>query len=116
MARQTSALSSRTKVIGHRSSIKTTRPSQTRNRFRTSLGRGNSRIIERWRLYRIRSAGILCSARGPSPEQHRMLMSCEGGAHGWRIIYMAGPAHPDGHALNLTLMGHSIGHWENDTL
>jgi hypothetical protein len=50
------------------------------------------------------------------PEQKRILMIYEGGAHVWRIIYMDGRAHPDGDALNLTWMGHSIGHWENDTL
>jgi hypothetical protein len=50
------------------------------------------------------------------PEQKRILMIYEGGAHVWRIIYMDGRAHPGGDALNLTWMGHSVGHWENDTL
>ena len=50
------------------------------------------------------------------PEQKRILMIFEGGAHVWRIIYMDGRSHPEGDALNLTWMGHSVGHWEGDTL
>jgi hypothetical protein len=50
------------------------------------------------------------------PEQKRILMIYEGGAHVWRIIYMDGRKHPEGDALNLTWMGHSVGHWEGDTL
>ena len=50
------------------------------------------------------------------PEQKRILMIYEGGAHVWRIIYMDGRKHPEGDALNLTWMGHSVGRWEGDTL
>jgi hypothetical protein len=50
------------------------------------------------------------------PEQKRILMIYEGGAHVWRIIYMDGRKHPEGDALSLTWMGHSVGHWEGDTL
>ena len=43
-------------------------------------------------------------------------MIYEGGAHVGRIIYMDGRSHPEGDALNLTWMGHSIGRWDGDTL
>ena len=50
------------------------------------------------------------------PEQKRILMIYEGGAHVWRLIYMDGRSHPEGDALNPTWMGHSVGHWDGDTL
>jgi len=46
----------------------------------------------------------------------RILQVYEGGAHMWRVIYMDGRAHPKGEQLNLTYLGHSVGHWEGDTL
>jgi hypothetical protein len=36
------------------------------------------------------------------------------GPHSWRVIYMDGRAHPT--TLRPTYLGHSIGHWEGDTL
>jgi hypothetical protein len=48
------------------------------------------------------------------PEQERILMIFEGGAHLWREIYMDGREFPEN--LNPTWMGYSIGHWEGDTL
>jgi hypothetical protein len=50
------------------------------------------------------------------PQQKRIVMIFEGGAHLWRVIYMDGRSHPSGDALIPTWMGHSVGHWEGDTL
>jgi len=50
------------------------------------------------------------------PEQQRIIMTFEGATHIWREIYMDGRAHPQGDALNPTYLGHSVGHWEGDTL
>jgi hypothetical protein len=50
------------------------------------------------------------------PEQKRIFMVFEGATHIWREIYMDGRAHPQGDALNPTYLGHSVGHWEGDTL
>jgi len=50
------------------------------------------------------------------PEQKRILMMFEGAAHIWREIYMDGRPHPQGDDLNPTYLGHSVGHWEGDTL
>jgi len=50
------------------------------------------------------------------PEQKRIVMIFEGATHTWREIYMDGRPHPTGDALNPTYMGHSVGHWEGDTL
>ena len=36
------------------------------------------------------------------------------GPHSWRVIYMDGRPHPSD--LRPTFLGHSIGHWEGDTL
>jgi hypothetical protein len=38
------------------------------------------------------------------------------GPHSWRAIYMDGRAHPTGDDLRPTYLGHSVGHWEGDTL
>jgi len=53
---------------------------------------------------------------GEKDEKTRILQVYEGGAHMWRIIYMDGREHPKGDRLNPTYLGHSIGHWEGDTL
>jgi hypothetical protein len=50
------------------------------------------------------------------PDQKRILMIFEGATHIWREIYMDGREHPKGDALNPTYLGHSVGHWEGDTL
>jgi hypothetical protein len=50
------------------------------------------------------------------PEQKRIFMVFEGATHIWREIYMDGRQHPQGDALNPTYLGHSVGHWEGDTL
>ncbi len=50
------------------------------------------------------------------PEQKRIIRIFEGGSHMWQVIYMDGRPHPQ-EAYDLpTWMGHSVGHWEGDTL
>lgn len=46
----------------------------------------------------------------------RIIIIFEGGGHVWREIHMDGREHPTGDALNPTYFGHSVGHWEGDTL
>ena len=46
----------------------------------------------------------------------RIFVIFEGGGHVWREIHMDGRAHPEGDELNPTYFGHSVGHWEGDTL
>jgi hypothetical protein len=51
------------------------------------------------------------------PEEDRILMIYEGGAHIWREIYMDGRTHPVLDKIEgETYLGHSVGHWEDDTL
>ncbi len=38
------------------------------------------------------------------------------GPHSWRVIYMDGRPHPTGDDLRPSFLGHSVGHWEGDTL
>jgi hypothetical protein len=38
------------------------------------------------------------------------------GPHSWRAIYMDGRQHPKPEDLRPTFLGHSVGHWEGDTL
>ncbi len=45
---------------------------------------------------------------------NRILFVYEGGAHVWRQVWMDGRAHPKD--PNPNWLGHSIGHWEGDTL
>ena len=50
------------------------------------------------------------------PEQKRIIRIFEGGGHMFQIIYMDGRPHPQ-EAYDLpSWMGHSIGHWDGDTL
>ena len=44
----------------------------------------------------------------------RIFIIFEGGGHVWREIYMDGREHPE--VVSPTYFGHSIGHWEGDTL
>lgn len=46
----------------------------------------------------------------------RILVIFEGGGHVWREIHMDGREHPGVEELNPTYFGHSVGHWEGDTL
>jgi hypothetical protein len=50
------------------------------------------------------------------PAQKRIVMIYEGAAHIWRNIYMDGRPHPPLDTLAPTWLGHSVGHWEGDTL
>lgn len=46
----------------------------------------------------------------------RIVIIFEGGGHVWREIHMDGREHPPADELNPTYFGHSVGHWEGDTL
>jgi len=47
-------------------------------------------------------------------DRDRIVIIFEGGGHVWREIHMDGRPHPE--QLNPTYFGHSVGHWEGDTL
>jgi len=49
-------------------------------------------------------------------DDDRIIVIFEGGGHVWREIHMDGREHPDPEVLNPTYFGHSVGHWEGDTL
>ena len=48
------------------------------------------------------------------PEQQRIIIVGVGGPHTWRTIWMDGRPHPKD--LDPTFAGHSVGHWEGDSL
>jgi hypothetical protein len=50
------------------------------------------------------------------PELKSIFILNIAGPHSWRVIYMDGRAHPTGDALRASYLGHSVGHWEGDTL
>src|SRR5262249_5531546 len=51
------------------------------------------------------------------PEEDRIVMIYEGGTHIWREIYMDSRPHPRLDKIDgQTYLGHSVGHWEGDTL
>ena len=50
------------------------------------------------------------------PELKKVFLLDMGGSHSWRVIYTDGRAHPKPEDLRPTFFGHSIGHWEGDTL
>lgn len=50
------------------------------------------------------------------PEQKSIFILNIAGPHSWRVIYMDGRPHPKPEDLRPTFLGHSIGHWEADTL
>ncbi|MFM2125771.1 MAG: hypothetical protein RL328_2222 [Acidobacteriota bacterium] len=50
------------------------------------------------------------------PELKRVFLLNIAGAHSWRVIYTDGRQHPPKDKLRPTYLGHSIGHWEGDTL
>lgn len=50
------------------------------------------------------------------PEQKRIVRIFEGSAHMWQVIYMDGRPHPPDVDEIPTWLGHSVGHWEGDTL
>jgi len=47
-------------------------------------------------------------------DRDRIIVIFEGGGHVWREIHMDGREHPEN--VNPTYFGHSVGHWEGDTL
>ncbi|HLI84974.1 MAG TPA: hypothetical protein VKV17_13715 [Bryobacteraceae bacterium] len=49
-----------------------------------------------------------------APELKSIFILNMAGPHSWRVIYMDGRPHPKD--LRPTFLGHSIGHWEGDTL
>jgi len=51
-----------------------------------------------------------------APELKSVFIMNIGGPHSWRVIYMDGRPHPKPEDLRPTYLGHSIGHWEGDTL
>jgi len=51
------------------------------------------------------------------PELKRIIMIFEGGTHVWREIHMDGRPHPNPETIKgETWLGHSVGHWDGDTL
>jgi len=50
------------------------------------------------------------------PELKSIFILNMAGPHSWRVIYMDGRMHPEGENVRPTYLGHSIGHWEGDTL
>ncbi len=51
------------------------------------------------------------------PEEDRIIMIFEGGAHIWREVYMDGRRHPPRDSIDSeTYLGHSVGRWEGDAL
>jgi hypothetical protein len=50
------------------------------------------------------------------PELKSLFILNIAGPHSWRVIYMDGRPHPTGDSLRPTFLGHSVGHWEGDTL
>jgi hypothetical protein len=51
-----------------------------------------------------------------APELKSIFILNIAGPHSWRVIYMDGRAHPATEDLRPTFLGHSVGHWEGDTL
>lgn len=49
-------------------------------------------------------------------DRDRIIVIFEGGGHVWREIHMDGREHPEGDELAPAYFGHSVGHWEGDTL
>jgi len=50
------------------------------------------------------------------PELKSIFILNIAGPHSWRVIYMDGRPHPTGDDLRPTFLGHSVGHWESETL
>src|SRR5262245_56616344 len=51
-----------------------------------------------------------------TPELKKIFILNVAGPHSWRVIYMDGRLHPTGDDLRPSFLGHSVGHWEGDTL
>ena len=48
------------------------------------------------------------------PESREIIFLSVGNPHSWKVVHMDGRPHPEN--LKPTAFGHSIGHWEGDTL
>jgi len=51
-----------------------------------------------------------------APELKKIFILNIAGPHSWRVIYIDCRPHPAGDDLRSTFLGHSVGHWEGDTL
>lgn len=51
-----------------------------------------------------------------APELQSIFILNIAGPHSWRVIHMDGRPHPAPDQLRPTFLGHSIGHWEGETL
>jgi hypothetical protein len=51
-----------------------------------------------------------------APEIKSVFIMNIAGPHSWRVIYTDGRPHPKPEDLRPTYLGHSIGHWDGDTL
>jgi len=49
-------------------------------------------------------------------DRERIFILSGGGPRSWRVIYLDGRGHPDPELYEPTYFGHSIGHWDGDTL
>jgi hypothetical protein len=50
------------------------------------------------------------------PELKRIFILNIAGPHSWRVVYMDGRPHPSSKNLRPSFLGHSIGHWDGDSL
>src|SRR5690606_13350865 len=50
------------------------------------------------------------------PSIQRIFILSRGSTRPWRVVYMDGRPHPDPDLFNPSYFGHSVGHWEGDTL
>jgi hypothetical protein len=50
------------------------------------------------------------------PEMKQVFILNMAGPHSWRVVYMDGREHPKGEDVRPTYLGHSVGHWEGETL
>lgn len=51
-----------------------------------------------------------------APSTQRIYILSGGSTRPWREVYMDGRRHPEGDFLNPSYFGHSVGHWDGDTL
>lgn len=51
-----------------------------------------------------------------TPDLQPIYVFTNGGAHSFQTIYMDGRRHPETHDLQPSYYGHSVGHWEGDSL
>jgi hypothetical protein len=84
-------------------------------------------VFEDRRQHQLNSPLVACKpGGGPSffnspgfeivevPEMKRLFFLDIAGPHSWRVVYMDGRPHPKD--ARPTFLGHSVGHWDGDTL